>query len=307
MSTLPAAALLLALLSTAPASAQPVPESWEMVAVRHLELTADKTEQEHEVGISPLLITTLVFNAPLQRGGVVVEGREHFRAVTVDEAAGFVALLPAGALPPGKHLRLTVRFADDALPASATFRLVVHATRAEPQVNVYRQPRSCESYQQEARQERERAERCEARLVQAEQQHPRGLTGLFADKLMEGDKGVPARDLIETIKLRPDETLRVGQAHSYRALGRVAVAMELENTSSEPWAVDGNGARLAGKGGKQLHVLRVWPLEPIPPDERRHVFVEAETTEEEARGTYVLQLVDVNGLRTLTVRGVTFP
>jgi uncharacterized protein (TIGR02268 family) len=306
MSVLPAA-LLLVLVAAAPASAQTVSRSWGAVAARHLELTADSAEREHELGISPLLITTLVFNAQLLRGGVVVEEREHFRAVTVDEAAGFVALLPAGTLPPGKHLRLTVRFADGALPASATFRLMVHATRAESQVNVYRQPRSNESYQQEARQERERAERCETQLVQAQQQHPGGLTGLFADKLVEGNKGVKVQDLAGTLRHRPGEVLQVQEAHSYRALGRVAVAVAVENTSSEPWMVDGNGARLAGKGGKPLHVLRVWPLEPLPPGARLHVFVEAEATEEEARGTYVLQLAEASGPRTLTLRGVTFP
>jgi uncharacterized protein (TIGR02268 family) len=306
MPALPAA-LLLALLFAAPASAQPVSESWETVAVRHLELTADSVEREHEVGISPFFITTLVFNAQLLRGGVALEGREHFRVVTVDEAAGFVALLPTGALPPGKHLRLTVRFADGALPASATFRLVVHATRAEPQVNVYRQPRSGESYQQEARQERERAERCEARLVQAEQKHPGGLTGLLADRLVVRNKGVTTRDLANTLEHRPDETLQVHAAYSYRARGRIAVAVELENKGSEPWVVDAKGARLAGKGGKPLHVLRVWPLEPLPPGARLHVFVEAEATEEEARGTYVLQLAEASGPRTLTLRGVLFP
>jgi uncharacterized protein (TIGR02268 family) len=304
---MPAAVLLLALLSAAFASAQPVPESWNMVAARHLELTADSAQWEHEVGISPLLTTTLVFNAQLLRGGVVVEEREHFRAVTVDEAAGFVALLPTSALPPGKHLRLTVRFADGALPASVTFRLVVHATQAESQVNVYRHPRSGESYQQEARQERERAERCEARLVQAEQQHPRGLTGLLADNLVMGNEAVEARDILRTLKLQADSPLRLHRAHSYRALGRVAVGVELENTSSDPWVVDGNGARLAGKGGKQLHVLSVWPLEPLPPGERRHVFIEAEATAEEARGTYILQLAETSGPRTLLLRGVTFP
>jgi hypothetical protein len=107
MSDLPAAALLLALLSTAPSSAQSISENRGMVAVRYLELKADNAEQEHEVRISPLLTTTLVFNAPLQRGGMTLEEREHFRTVTVDEATGFVALLPTGTLPSGKHLRLT--------------------------------------------------------------------------------------------------------------------------------------------------------------------------------------------------------
>ncbi|QRN94339.1 DUF2381 family protein [Archangium violaceum] len=164
----PTVPLLLAILATAPALAEPPSEAWDTAAARHLELTAESPGQVHEVRISPGLTTTLVFNAPLLRGSVVLEARERFRVVTVDETMGFVALLPSGALSPGQQLRLEVRFADGAVPASITFSLVVHPTRAEPQVNVYRQPRSAESFQQEARQEHERAERCEARLAQTQ-------------------------------------------------------------------------------------------------------------------------------------------
>ncbi len=172
---------LLALLTTTPALGESPSEAWEVVAVRHVELTADRAGQVHEVRISPLFTTTLVFNAPLLRGGVELEAREGFRTVTVDEATGFVALLPTGALSAGQQVSLTVRFADGVVPASASFRLVVHPTRAEPQVNVYRLPRSAESLQLEARQERERAEQCEAHLaqVQAERRSPGGLTGLI--------------------------------------------------------------------------------------------------------------------------------
>ncbi|HLM47358.1 MAG TPA: DUF2381 family protein, partial [Myxococcaceae bacterium] len=137
---LPTALLSLALLTTTPALAEATPATWEPVAVRHVELTADKAEQVHEVRISPLFTTTLVFNAPLLRGGVVLEEREGFRTVMVDEATGVVALLPSGVLSAGKRLSLTVRFAEGAVPASATFQLVVHPTRAESQVNVYRLP-----------------------------------------------------------------------------------------------------------------------------------------------------------------------
>ena len=308
MATLPTAApLLLALLANPPALTQPASEAPEVVAARHLELTAEGAGQEHEVGISPWLISTLVFNAPLLPGGVVVEGREHFRVVTVDEAAGFVALLPLGTLSTGKRLRLTVRFADGAVPASATFWLVVHPTRAEPQVNVYRHSRSGESYHLEARQARERAERCEARLAQVERQHPGGLVRVLVDGLVEGEKGIPARDITDTLKQRPGEVPWMTAAYGYRAVGRVAVALELKNTSGEPWLVDGQGARLVGKGGTRLEVLRVWPLEPIPPGRIGHVFVEAVATGKEARGTYVLQLAEANGPRTVTLPGVTFP
>jgi uncharacterized protein (TIGR02268 family) len=252
-----------------------------------------------------------VFDVPLLRGGVVLEERERFRVVTVDEATGFVALLPSGALLSGAQLLLTVRFADGAVPASATLRLVVHPTRAEPQVNVYRQPRSAESFQLEARQEHERAERCEERLAQtqAEQKSPGGLTGLIASGLVKGEGGIAAQDISNTTTQPPGEALKVRKAVSYRAEGRVAVALEVDNTSAQPWLVNAEGVVLVGKGGVRLRVLRVWQPEPIPPggEERGLVVVEAEATEEQARGAYVVQLGEASGPRTITLRGVTFP
>jgi uncharacterized protein (TIGR02268 family) len=299
---------LLALLST-PALAEATPEAWDTVPVRHVELTADGAGLVHEVRISPLFTTTLVFNAPLLEGGVVLEEREGFRTVTVDEATGFVALLPSGALSSGKRLSLTVRFADGAVPASATFRLVVHPTRAEPQVNVYRLPRSAESFQLEARQARERAEHCEAQLAraQAERKSPGGLTGLIDSGLVVRGSGVAGRDTYSTARQRPGEALQVKAAHTYAAQGQVAVALEVENTSAQPWSVDSEGAQLVSREGARLRVLSVWQPEPLAPGKKGRVVVEVAATPEGARGTYVLTLGEAGGARTVTLRGVTFP
>ncbi|HZH77210.1 MAG TPA: DUF2381 family protein [Archangium sp.] len=304
-----AALSLLALLPTTPALAESTTDTWDTVAVRHLELKADEAGRVHEVRISPLFTTTLVFDAPLVRGGVVLEEREGFRTVTVDEATGFVALLPSALLSPGKRLSLTVRFADGAAPASATFQLVVHPTRAEPQVNVYRLSRSAESFQVEARQERERAEQCEAQLAQAqaERKRPGGLTGLIDSGLVVEGSGVTGRDIYSTTQQRPGEALLVQKAHTYAAQGQVAVALEVENTSAQPWSVDREGAQLVNREGARLRVLSVWPLEPLASSAWSRVVVEAAATPEQARGTYVLTLGEGGGARTVTLRGVTFP
>ena len=305
----PAVLSLLALLSTAPALGESTPDVWEPVAVRHVELTADKAEQVHEVRISSLFTTTVVFNAPLLRGGVVLEGREGFRTVMVDEATGVVALLPSGVLSAGRRLSLTVRFADGAVPASATFQLVVHPTRAESQVNVYRLPRSAESFQVEARQERERAEQCEAQLAQAqaERKRPGGLTGLIDSGLVVKGSGVTGRDIWDTARRRPGEALGVKKAHTYAAQGQVAVDLEVENTSAQPWSMDSEGAQLVSKEGARLRVLSVWQPEPLAPGQKGRVVVEVVATPEQARGTYVLTLGEGGGARTVTLRGVTFP
>ncbi|WP_373371877.1 hypothetical protein [Archangium lansingense] len=76
MSALLAAPLLLALLTTRSAPAQPLSKEWDTSGARHLELTAENSREQHPVRISPGHPTNLVFNAPLQPGGVTVEGAQ---------------------------------------------------------------------------------------------------------------------------------------------------------------------------------------------------------------------------------------
>ncbi len=195
------------------------------------------------------------------------------------------------------------------MPASTSFRLVVHPTRAEPQVNVYRLPRSAESLQLEARQERERAEQCETHLarVQAERRSPGGLTGLIDSGLVKEGSGVTGRDLYDTAQQRLGGALRVEKAHTYAAQGQMAVALEVQNRSAQPWSVDREGAQLVSKEGARLRVLSVWQPEPLAPGQKGLVVVEVAATPEQARGIYVLTLGEGNGARTVTLRGVTFP
>ncbi|WNG50437.1 DUF2381 family protein [Archangium minus] len=303
---LPSVPLLLALLAGHPATTQQGPDEWDMAGERHLELTADDTGQAPEMRISPNQASTIIFNTPLQNGGVVVEEKESFRSVMVDEAAGVVTLIPSDSAPWNRPLQVAVRFADDEFPRSARFRLIVHPTRAERQVRVYRRARSSESYQQEARRQHARAEQCVAELeqVRAEQKRPDGLTGLLDARLVSEDRGVHARD-ISKLTQRPGETLQVYNAFSYRAEGRVAVALQVRNQGTQSWTVE--WAELVAPEGTQPRVLRVWPFEPIPPGQTLQLVVEAEATKEQARGTFILKLWEANGPRTLTLRGVAFP
>jgi uncharacterized protein (TIGR02268 family) len=279
------------------------------VAAHHVELTEDTTEQEREVRISPHATTTFVFNAPLLPDGVRVEQHEHFRSVTVDEDVGVVTLLPSGTLPLGRPLVLTVRFADGAAPESATFRLVGHSIRAEPQVQVYRQTRSSESHQREARQERERAEQCEAKLerARAEQKSPGDLLGAIETGLVGKGQDIEGRDLYSSLIQRLGESIWVRTAYSYRAerTRQIAVELELENRGIQPWTVE--GAELVGKKGERPQGLEVMPSEPILPGEIVRVAIVAEATKEEVQGTFILKLGEAGGPRTVTLRGVTFP
>jgi len=303
----PRRALLLALLAGVPATAQPASEQRGTASERHLELTADSAGQQPEVRITPGRATTLVFNAPLLPGGVLVED-ERLVALAVNEVRSLVTLLPSDSLPPDKPLSLTVRFADGAVPESVTFRFVPHPS-AERQVRVYRQPRSVDSYKQEAEQERERAERCEAELArpQAEQPHTEGLVGPFGAGLVGLGQGLQEKPLNRTITQRPGEPLRVTDAFSYRAglAGRVVVELWVTHTGHQPWTLE--GAELMNTQGTRLNVLRVWPSQPITPGDRRQLVVEVKATEKQSRGTFLLELREAGGAGPVTVRGVTFP
>jgi uncharacterized protein (TIGR02268 family) len=303
----PVVALVLAVLMTVPARAQPTAEDWQAVGVRRIELRAEASGEAHTVRIRPRLTTTLLFDTPLRRGGVELEGSERFKLVALDEAAQVLTLIPPFPSLPGERLKLTVRFADGAAPASATFWLEVHPAWAEQQVEVYRHPRPVESYQQEAREQREHAQRCEAELARAraERQGPGGFAGLIDAGWVVADRGLGALHVTKTTTQRPGEALTVRQAHSYRAQGQVAVALELSNADSQPWTA--KGAELVGPRGERLRVLRVWQPGPVHPGDIERVIVEAEGREADTRGPFVLRLHEAGGARTVTLRGVSFP
>ena len=282
----PVAPLLFVLLS-APVVAQPSSDHRDAAGVRRIELRADAPAEGRVVRISPGRSTTLFFDTMLLRGWVELEGREFFRLVSVGEDGRVLTLLPSGEIEPGRQLRLRVRFADGAVPTSAEFLLVVHPAWAEQQVEVYRQPRSAESYRQEAWEARAAVERCEAELVRMRgaQELPDGLTGMLEAGLMDGG-GVtsqliwPGRGFTRP----PGEVLEVGPARAYRARGRVALEFRVRNPGTEPWRAA--GAEWVGEGGARLRVLRVRHLpEPYSPGQAwQRVVVEAEGVEDAPRG-----------------------
>ncbi|HEX5752205.1 MAG TPA: DUF2381 family protein [Archangium sp.] len=305
MSTLLAAPLLPALLVSTPAA--PHAEEGDTPDARHLELTAENAGEQHPVRIRPHQSTTLLFDTPLQPGGVRVEGGQGVK-VAVNEAEGMVTLLPTRAPPADRPPRVTVRFADGQVPGGVTFQLVEDALRAEHEVRVYRQPRSRESLQ---RQQRERAERCEAALAQARARPPGpcsgGLLGVLEAGLVEKGLGILVRELQSSLTQRPGAPLLVTEAWSYRAEARQQVAVELkvQNTSALAWTTE--GAELVSAEGVRLRVTRVWQSGPLLPGGQARLVVEAEAPVESVQGTFLLKLGEAGGARTFTVRGVRFP
>jgi len=309
-----AAPLLLALLTATSAPALPPSEEWDTPGTRLLKLTAENAREQHPVRVSRRHSTNLVFDAPLQPDGVTVED-ERWIKKAVNEAEGMVMLRLSDVPPPDGPLTVTVRFADGRVPERVTFQLV-HATRAEHEVRVSRQPATCEPLHLEARQQRERAERCEAARAREricpEGPRPEGLAELIEAGVLSEGRGIVGRmlELGKDFTQPPGEVLVVREASSYRAeqLGLMAVALTVENTGTQPWTAEGvAGAELVSTEGERLRVVRVWQPEPLVPGAHRQLVVEAETPGTQPRGSFLLKLGEAGGARTLTVRGVTFP
>lgn len=279
---------------------------------RPIELTAEPPGVEPEVIISPGKSTTLTFDAALLRTAdgedtVELEKREAF--ALVDAGLTTLRLIPSARLKPGERLRLKVQFKERAAPSGAALTLVVHAARAEQVVEVYRNARPVESYQQEAREARAQAAQCRGDLerARAECAGPGGLRGLLATEQL-GEEGVAAKDLARTATQAPENALSAWYVRSYRATGRVAVDLWLKALAgAQPFTVA--GAALTGKRGAELRVLPVWASGPITdnPDERGRVVVEADATAAEARGVYTLKLWEAGTGRTVVFSNVTFP
>jgi hypothetical protein len=87
------------------------------------------------------------------------------------------------------------------------------------------------------------------------------------------------------------------------ARARVAVLLTLESPEARDWKVE--GAQLASQG-RVWRTVTVWQSAPLKPG-RWEVMVEAELTQEEARGRFTLQLWDASGTRTVSLGGLTFP
>ncbi len=300
--------LALLLLSQAPALAEPPPRDECLAASPRVELAAEPGAKAPVVCLTPGLPLTFSFDSLLQPGSVRLGAPEWFE----DTATGkqLLSLKPRKALEAGKRSEVEVCFADGAAPACATFLLVTHPGLGVQGVEVVRQKRSVESYQRAEREARAEVEQCrqEVRQLRAEREVPEGLRGALASGLV-GRKGISSKELEldKSITRKEGNALSPTVVSTYRALGRVAVDVELVNPSARPWVAE--GAVLRSAHGEVLKPLPLWQPAPIAPGSEGpgRVVVEALATEEQARGTYTLTLWDAERQRTVVLGEVTFP
>ncbi|MFY0529441.1 DUF2381 family protein [Archangium gephyra] len=304
----PVGLLALALLAPSPQATMPsAPDGCETASPR-IELTAEPPVQPPVVCISPDVPLTLRFDTALQPESVRLAERERFADVAPGQQS--LMLVPPEKLEAGERFELEVCFADGAAPACATFLLRAHPALGLSQVKMFRAPRPVESFREGEKAAQAEARQCqqEVRQLRAERGAPEGLRGVLASGLLVEGR-IAFKDLMESVTEARSNALRLKEARSYRAEGRVAVDLWLDNPGAVPWVAA--GAVLRGPKGEVLKPLPLWQQEVLPTEPGakgwRHVVVEVLASEEEARGTYTLVLWDTEQKRTVTLGHVTFP
>lgn len=297
----PAALLMLLLVGTsAPSQTCPAPGESEGHCI---ELTADGTHEVSEVQISPGQPTTFRFPSDVRVDEMTLENREYFE---VAPGKRLITLEPSEKIRGARPSTLTVCFADGAAPACATFRLIVHPAIGERRVEIFRHPRPVDSIQAELKRTREENTelRAEIQRVRAERDRPDGLIGLFASGMV-GTAGIPSQNISRRITTRENNSLQRVRVTTFRAPGRVAIELELDNPEgAKPWTPQ--GAVLVGPKGELLDAT-FWPTEPIPSGERRRIWIEMMAPEARTEGPFILKTWEADGRRIFTLGNVTFP
>ncbi len=261
-----------------------------------------------EVCISPALTTALSLDADIQRESVTVEGRERFAKVEVSDS--FLKLVPSEKLVPGERLLLTLRFKDGASPASMALILVVQAAQADTHVEVHREKRTVESFQQELKESAAELQQCrvENERLRAAKGAPDGLRGLIVTGEIDGERGILTTPMLFNVSPRPGNAFNAPEVASHRSKRGVAVQVKLEIPGgTAPFTL--GGAKLEAKGQGELTLLGEWPPWPLVPDEDglALVIVEAMAAVGEAQGPFTLTLWERGGPRKVIIDRVTFP
>ncbi|QRK13367.1 DUF2381 family protein [Archangium violaceum] len=275
-----------------------------------IECGAELQNVELEVGSLPMLVcvapevaTTLRFDTPLLLERTVLEGSE----VSFSPTPMGMSLEATRDLAEGERRKLTVYFADEKEPSSATFILVGQGSGKPRQVNVFRQTRTVASLRQEAQQQRQRAEVCEQQLAQCSKQ---AAPTTLLERLLRLGRGsrisLHWRDVKPQGGQRGDidvseiSTTTVELEHGER---EAAVRVRLANNRQEDWRVE--GASLTAGGGQPLTAVRVLPEAALPAGAVRRIDVVLGPTQQELTGRYTLRLW--GGGLEIALENIEFP
>lgn len=293
-----AGGLLLA--TVAEAAAPGVPEA--PAGVRRIDLR-EKQGPIPEIHIGPGLATTLLFDSTIRPEEVVLEGRERFQRLGLSE--DHLLLVPSSTFRQGEHLLLEVRFRDGATPERVAFLLVVDAARVERQVELYRQPRTAESYRQEVEELKSGMERLRQELVKLQPVNaPAGNRGsLFTiiEQLPEIQASMLSyarEDISAPVSVQKLQSLRVRGSW-------MVLRLKLSSIKNGEWTAA--GAAIQNSQGQAMKVLHPWQKGPVAPSSFQDVVIAMEGAEELPAGRYTLKLWDESGTRTVTLEGLDVP
>ncbi|WP_232537855.1 DUF2381 family protein [Cystobacter fuscus] len=300
---------MVALLAGTAKAAEPAPVT-PCVSTARFDLAMVSPEGAPEVCASADETTTFVFDSRVAVGAVEFQPRERLAHWALGQDGLSLYATPKADYLPGERVKVTVRFADGAAPASASFWLVGHASRGTRRVEVFRQPRPPDMLKKERDEAQAEARQCQedkARLL-AEREAPGGLMGAA---WLERAGVVAFKDLRSFAREQPGNALGMKDARSYSYTrtgesrpASAAVRLALANPGAEPWTLA--GAVLVDATGEQVELAR-WQEAPIPANGAGAVVVGIEGESAQLGCPCTLKLWEAGGPRTVTLGNVTFP
>ena len=257
---------------------------------RRVLLPVDAPEPVDTLRLAPGTLTNLLFDAPLNRDSVELEGRDLWIQL-VDTGERSLLLEAAMELPPSERWLLRVRFLDGALPAHAVFALTAHSTQVDGEVRVSRRALSPEACQTELSQLR-------SRCTQASSPADFVLAGWM------GAGGVDALTIEANEEEKNSSELVARRSRVYSTLEWAVVLVEVENQGRQPWVP----ARAKLTGPRQGPVARIRAVrmkEPaLAPGATALIAVEADPPPAAPGAAFSLELSDEAGQRPLVITNV---
>jgi len=285
------------------ASAQP-PSAARERQERRVALSSGPSDPVPELRVAAGVLTALVFDSPLDRSSVELEGRERFRIVDVGER--IVALEPLVDLGPGERLGLRVRFVGGAAQERGVMTLVSHASEVDTRVEVFHRRDSVELLQADLADMRARlkAQTEELQTLRALRDSS-GPVGLFVSGMLD-HRGVTAERILTGSKRANGESLTLVNGTSFRAANWAFIGVTVRNDGKKPWA-PGTARIVSARGGTEVGVLAVRSSLPrIAPGEVGLVLIETEVPSWKSGEACLLELLDSEGTSLMTISSMTF-
>lgn len=252
---------------------------------RQVIIPSSSSEPVPEVRVAADIATTLVFDTPIDRASVEVEGqRTRFRLVDVGERTLF--LEPLVVPGDGERLGVRVRYKDGASPAYAVLALVSHPTEVDTRVDIARMQRSPAAL--------------EAALARCEAGEP---ANLVLSGRLDRD-GVRARRITLSLDSQVQAGMKLEEGTGYRAGTWALATIRVHNLPGrQPWTA--GEARLTRANGTPVRVVSVRMDRPqLAPGDVGLVVVETEVPYWTAGEVFRFELREKGGGRHLVIGAV---